>query len=43
MKYRDFMSLEYSDVALDVMREMKKQLDPDNIMNPGKKIPDPVG
>jgi FAD/FMN-containing dehydrogenase len=34
------MGLEYSEVALETMRKIKQQLDPDNIMNPGKKIPD---
>lgn len=33
------LDLEYSAVALETMRRMKKSLDPDNIMNPGKKIP----
>jgi len=40
LKFRDLMGLEYSEVALDTMRKLKEQLDPDNIMNPGKKIPD---
>lgn len=39
IKYVDFMDMEFSDVALDVMRSVKSTLDPDNIMNPGKKIP----
>jgi len=40
LKFRDLMGLEYSEVALDTMRKLKEQFDPDNIMNPGKKIPD---
>lgn len=38
-KHREYLRLEYSDVALDVMRSIKRTLDPDNIMNPGKKLP----
>jgi len=40
LKQRDNLRLEFSPVALDVMRMIKSVLDPDNIMNPGKKIPD---
>ncbi|OGD48149.1 hypothetical protein A3K69_04880 [Candidatus Bathyarchaeota archaeon RBG_16_57_9] len=39
IQHRENITLEYSDVALDTMRNIKKVLDPDNIMNPGKKIP----
>jgi FAD/FMN-containing dehydrogenase len=39
IQHRDNMVLEYSDVALRTMRGIKSLLDPDNIMNPGKKIP----
>jgi len=39
IKHREFMPLEFSEIALDVMRSIKKVLDPDNIMNPGKKLP----
>ena len=31
-----FMSLEHDSVAMDVMRSIKKMLDPNNILNPGK-------
>lgn len=41
LKYIDVMELEYSEVALDIMRRIKASLDPDNLMNPGKKIPAP--
>jgi D-lactate dehydrogenase (cytochrome) len=34
----DFMGAEHGD-ALDVMRMVKRAMDPDNIMNPGKVIP----
>jgi glycolate oxidase len=40
IEHRDNMSLEYSEVALETMRGIKRLLDPDNIMNPGKKIPE---
>ncbi|HDP97357.1 MAG TPA: FAD-binding oxidoreductase [Euryarchaeota archaeon] len=39
ISHRDNLDLEFSDVALDVMRRIKRVLDPDNIMNPGKKLP----
>jgi len=40
IEHRDNLDLEYSEVALETMRRVKRALDPDNIMNPGKKIPD---
>jgi len=40
IEHRDDLELEYDEAALDTMRAIKKVLDPDNIMNPGKKIPD---
>jgi glycolate oxidase len=39
IEHRDNLELEYSGVALDTMRAIKRTLDPENIMNPGKKIP----
>jgi glycolate oxidase len=30
------MTLEHDAVAMDVMRSIKKMLDPNNILNPGK-------
>jgi glycolate oxidase len=39
IEHRDNLDLEYSEVALDVMRGIKKTFDPDNLMNPGKKLP----
>lgn len=40
IEHRDNMALEYSEVALETMRGIKQLLDPDNIMNPGKKVPE---
>ena len=40
LKYNNFMPMEYSETALDTMRGIKKVLDPKNIMNPMKKLPD---
>ena len=39
IQHRENIALEYSDVALDTMRNIKRLFDPDNIMNPGKKLP----
>ncbi len=39
IKHQNGLSLEYSDVALDVMWDIKRAFDPHNIMNPGKKLP----
>ncbi|PWM42875.1 MAG: glycolate oxidase subunit GlcD [Clostridiales bacterium] len=35
----NYMKNEFGDDGLDVMRKIKKALDPDNILNPGKLIP----
>ncbi|MCJ2533300.1 MAG: FAD-binding oxidoreductase [Candidatus Thermoplasmatota archaeon] len=40
IQHKENIRLEYTDVALDLMRSIKRALDPDNIMNPGKKLPD---
>ena len=40
IEHRDNLDLEYSEVALDMMREIKRSLDPENIMNPGKMLPE---
>ena len=40
LEHKDYLDLEYSPVALSTMRKIKKVLDPDNIMNPGKMIPE---
>jgi FAD/FMN-containing dehydrogenase len=40
LKYKGFMRFEYSEAALDIMREIKKIFDPKDIMNPMKKLPD---
>jgi len=37
---RKYMALEHGDGALAVMRAIKQALDPDNLMNPGKILPD---
>jgi D-lactate dehydrogenase (cytochrome) len=34
------MAKEHGDVALDAMRAIKRALDPDDILNPGKVLPD---
>ena len=39
LKNRDDLVLEFSNDALEMMRTIKKVFDPDNIMNPGKKLP----
>lgn len=42
IQHRDNLAFEYSEVALDTMRAIKFTLDPDNLMNPGKKLPRPA-
>jgi D-lactate dehydrogenase (cytochrome) len=37
---RKYMALEHGEDALSVMRAIKQALDPDNLMNPGKILPD---
>jgi glycolate oxidase len=39
IQHRDNLDLEYSEVALETMRRIKDTFDPQNIMNPGKKLP----
>lgn len=39
LKHRDDLGFEFSEVALDTMWAIKRELDPQNIMNPGKKLP----
>ncbi len=34
-----YMALEHGDVAIDLMRAIKRAIDPDNILNPGKILP----
>jgi len=36
---RDHLPLEYDEVAIEVMRQLKRLFDPHNILNPDKKIP----
>jgi len=38
IQHKESIKLEYSEIALETMRAIKRTLDPDNIMNPGKKI-----
>jgi len=40
IQHRDNLDLEYSEVALETMRRVKDTFDPQNIMNPGKKLPE---
>jgi D-lactate dehydrogenase (cytochrome) len=37
---RPYLALEYDRAALGMMRAVKRAIDPDNIMNPGKVLPD---
>jgi D-lactate dehydrogenase (cytochrome) len=37
---RKYLGLEHGAAALDVMRSIKRALDPDDILNPGKVLPD---
>jgi len=38
LEHKENIKLEYSAVAMEVMRDIKRVLDPNNIMNPGKKM-----
>jgi len=38
---RKYLPLEHGEVAVDVMRALKKALDPANLLNPGKILPPP--
>lgn len=40
IEHKDNMGLEYDKVAISTMRAVKSVFDPDNMMNPGKKLPD---
>ena len=40
MGKREYMGIEHGDAALAVMRAIKHALDPDNLLNPGKILPD---
>ena len=40
LEKRPFMSLEFNAATLDLMRRIKKEFDPNNILNPGKLLPD---
>jgi D-lactate dehydrogenase len=37
---RDFVAREVDPVTLRLMRDIKRQLDPNGILNPGKSLPD---
>ncbi len=39
---RDFVARELDDVSLALMRDIKRQFDPDGILNPGKTLPPPA-
>src|ERR1700691_187310 len=38
---RKYMNLEHDQAALGLMRALKQAIDPNNIMNPGKMLPEP--
>ena len=40
LEKRPFMGLEFDTATLDLMRAIKKQFDPNGILNPGKLLPD---
>ena len=37
---RDYLAREHGDAAIEVMRAIKSALDPENLLNPGKILPD---
>jgi D-lactate dehydrogenase (cytochrome) len=37
----DSLRMELGDDVIDVMRDIKRVLDPENLMNPGKVVPAP--
>ena len=39
---RKYLPLEHGDVAVNVMRAIKQALDPKNLLNPGKILPEPT-
>ncbi len=39
LEKRDFVAREIDAVTLDLMQRIKRQFDPNNILNPGKKLP----
>lgn len=39
LEKRDFIAREIDPVTLDLMRRIKREFDPKNILNPGKKLP----
>ncbi|HEY4127953.1 MAG TPA: FAD-binding oxidoreductase [Gammaproteobacteria bacterium] len=41
MEKRPFMALEFDAPTLDLMRRIKKDFDPNGILNPGKLLPEP--
>ena len=40
LEKRPFMNLEFDAATLDLMRRIKKEFDPNGILNPGKLLPD---
>ena len=40
LEKRPFMALEFDTATLDLMRRIKKEFDPNGILNPGKLLPD---
>jgi D-lactate dehydrogenase len=40
LEKRPFMALEFDAATLELMRKLKRQFDPNGILNPGKLLPD---